>query len=270
MQVTSHGVTDIGLVRQNNEDRFAIEPILGLYVVCDGMGGHAGGEVAAGTAINSVIEYFRLCNDHKVVDEQFFAQRVSFAIKRASREIHFMATSDFMLNKMATTLTMLMLANEKAHIANVGDSRAYLIREGAARLLTTDQTIRNELLRQGYSPDDPLATGRFARMLTHSVGEGESVEAEVLSIDIRPGDRFLLCTDGLSKYFDDDDEIAHIVNHGRPHSATRDFLSLARRRGGSDNITAIVIAIEGPPKVAPLVWRERCEENAAVPFAFAS
>ena len=245
MKLTSHGVTDIGLSRDRNEDRFAIESDLGLYIVCDGLGGHAGGEVAAGTAINSVVDYFRSCSrSGDFVGSRMFADLANLAIKRASREIHFLAASDFRLNKMGTTLTMLLLVDGWAHIANVGDSRAYLLRDGEATLLTTDQTMRNELLARGYSPDDPLACGRFSRMLTHCVGEGESVEVQTLAVEVEPGDRFLLCSDGLSTYFADEGEIGQLVGSGRPNAVTKNLVSHAMSRGGSDNITAVIVAVE--------------------------
>lgn len=245
MQVTSHGVTDIGLTRENNEDRFAIDSDLGMYIVCDGMGGHAGGEVAAAMALTSVTAYFRKCHaSMSAVGSSRFARMATIAIRTASEEIHFLAAHDAKLKEMGTTLSMLALADDHAHIANVGDSRVYLVRDRKATLLTTDQTIRNELLARGYSADDPLANGRFSRMLTHSVGEGESVEVQTLSLAVEPGDRFLLCTDGLSKYFDGDQAVEQLVGCGRPAAVTRNLVNFAKRRGGSDNITVVVVAAE--------------------------
>jgi serine/threonine protein phosphatase PrpC len=214
-------------------------------MVCDGMGGHAGGEVAAGMAIDSVAARFRRhAGSLPSLDSMRFASLANAAIKHASSQIHHVAAEQAELQEMGTTLSLLLITRERAFIANVGDSRVYLIRGGQSRLLTTDQTMGNELLARGYSPHDPLLRGRFSRLLTHSVGEGESVVVDTLSMSIKPGDRFLLCTDGLSRYFDDEREVAHYAEHERLQAAAHKLVQLSKRRGGSDNITALVVAVE--------------------------
>ncbi|SMP73762.1 Serine/threonine protein phosphatase PrpC [Neorhodopirellula lusitana] len=247
MKIAASALSDRGLKRDGNEDQYLIDESLGLYMVCDGMGGHAAGEVAAERAIeftskhisshaqdlNSEVEkpggYFRIL---KIAEE---------AVLAASQAVHRLSRSTPQYAGMGTTLTMLMIVDDKAIMAHVGDSRLYLMRAGEIHQLTVDHTLSNEMFLAGGLTKEQAAKSRYQHVLTRSIGPHESVNVDTLLFDLLPGDRLLLCSDGLSNYFTDSAIVAELL--AKPHivSQPHPLIDYAKDAGGADNITAVVV-----------------------------
>ena len=244
MKTQGFGATDIGLRRSNNEDSFLIADDSGVYVVCDGMGGHSGGEVASFEATKAIGEFFE--TDSELLAEarrnRDFDQLVKLAVesvKLASSKIWHLAEQQN-LGGMGTTLTMMIVAGDKGVVANVGDSRAYLVHDRKLTQVTKDHTYAEEMSACGFDEDQ---LRNFRHLLTRVVGYEESVEVDTFLVDLAPCDRVLLCSDGLSNYFDDLDELKAFVLDRNVESLPNELVAEANARGGNDNITAVVIDV---------------------------
>lgn len=244
MKTKGFGATDIGRRRSNNEDTYFSDDELGLYVVCDGMGGMSGGEVAAWEASKSVAEFFvtnelLLTGARRTGDFDRLVSMAIEAVKLASSNIWKISEQQNM-GGMGTTLTMLIVAGHKGVVASVGDSRAYLVHDRELVQVTKDHTYAEELQ---YSGLDVEYVRNYRHVLTRVVGYEESVEVDTFLVDLAPCDRVLLGSDGLSNYFDDLDELRQYVIE-EPVATLPDLLvAMANERGGIDNITAVVVDV---------------------------
>lgn len=249
MQIAACGITDIGKNRQRNEDAFLIDEQLNFYVVCDGMGGQAAGDVAALKATEFIAEHLR--NNATVLSDVQASQQACYKLVQLAetttiatcRQLHALASSQPQYAGMGTTMTMLIIAGNKAVMAHVGDSRLYLLRDQELHLLSSDHNMANEMLQRGILTLAEFETHPFRHYLTRSVGSGEAVEPEVLLFDILTGDTLLLCTDGLSRYIEDDREMAGLLQQDRFASIPQQLVKIANDRGGHDNITAVAIRV---------------------------
>ena len=242
--------TDIGRKRKHNEDAFFSDDALGLYIVADGMGGHAAGEVASAQAVKSIREALA---DGKPVLESFaaaptaesrehVAALMERAIHKACADIYALAGGDLGKRGMGTTVVALLAAGKKAVVGHVGDSRIYLYRNGRAHQLTEDHTIIQEQLKRGLITRDQVATAENKNVITRAVGIQPSVAVDTLVTDLLPGDLFVLCSDGLHGYLDDA-ELPQLLAQER--NQLPDLLvDLALQRGGKDNVTAVCLSIE--------------------------
>lgn len=261
MYSTGRGATDIGQLRCRNEDAMLVDDQDGLYVVCDGLGGHAGGDVAAALAVDTVARHLRA---HGLVlqhirdghyDERLLTTLAVEAVEAACREVFRHSEADVSLRGMGCTLTLLLVGQRRAAIAHVGDSRLYLIRNGQVAQLTKDHTLAAELKRIGIIADGEQTHPRFSNSLTRAVGLSETVEVERRLIELMPGDRFVLCSDGLSNYLDDPNRLEELIDAAElDQSATR-LVKFANDRGGRDNITAVVV------QIAPDAGRAACRSQ---------
>ncbi len=250
MRIESFGKSDVGKCREKNEDSFLINDESRLYIVADGMGGHLGGEYASRLAVNSIDEVVKSVEsdpeatlpETTELTPNDYAGILRYAISVASRRIFEKAKNDSALHGMGTTSVVLLFRHNKAYIANVGDSRVYHIRSNKINQVTKDHSLVEEQVRAGIlSPKDSRGH-RFKNIITRSVGYQEGVEADV---DIRvahPGDRYLLCSDGLSNLIEDDD-IKDIVANNGLKEATERLIDVANERGGEDNITAVLVEV---------------------------
>jgi serine/threonine protein phosphatase PrpC len=204
--------TDVGKQRNHNEDNYLVDRKLRLYVVCDGMGGHAAGEVASAVAVRTLSEEIRkhqdLLDDYVKgstgagkVSKRDITNMLAFAVNCASRKIHAEATSDEKKRGMGTTLVAMLFLSNQAFIIHVGDSRVYLLRNSNLEQLTEDHNVYNEFIKKKKIDLGSAAKLAPKQAITRAVGVYEHCEPETLVIDVAPGDRFLLCTDGLSGYF---------------------------------------------------------------------
>ena len=247
MKVIASAISDRGLKREGNEDQYLIDESLGLYIVCDGMGGHAAGEVAAEKAIEFAAEHIS-ANSRALEaavdrpDGYFRVLKIAEeAIQSASQEVYNLAKSSSKYAGMGTTMTMLMIVDSKAIMAHVGDSRLYLKRGGEVHQLTVDHTLANEMYLSGGLTKSEADTSRYQHVLTRSIGPHEFVVVDTLLFDLLPGDRLLLCSDGLSNYFRDASIVAEFL--AKPTIVTQPdtLVEYAKASGGADNITAVVV-----------------------------
>lgn len=248
MEIDATGLTDVGQRREINEDYFFVDNSRGIFIVCDGLGGHAAGEVASHKAIEFTIEY--LAEHWSEVESACktpagyykLTQLIERAIHQTCKKIHSIAEMDPDLRGMATTLTLLLVVDGNAIVGHVGDSRLYIKREDNVFLLTTDHTLYNEMVAD-FEQIDPTTIKKFQHCLTRSVGNNESVAVETLMFEARQHDVLLLCTDGLSNYFEDDSLVAEMLDGNHVNSIAENLVTFANECGGSDNITALVIRI---------------------------
>lgn len=245
------GLTDIGRRRTSNEDAFLIDDELGLYVVADGMGGHAAGEVASREAVDTVMGMVRrgaatverFEREGASEDSTRAVQRLlESAVQAATYMVFAIAENDPDQKGMGTTVSALLLTDSHAITAQVGDSRIYLMREGGVYQLTEDHTLVAWQVKQGIISEAEAALSPHKNVITRAVGSRDYVQVDTQTIEIGPGDRFLLCSDGLHGYLNDQ-EIGPILELGA-HAAAARLIDLANSRGGRDNITAIVVEID--------------------------
>lgn len=244
------GLTDVGRKRQHNEDAMLIDPALGLFIVADGMGGHAAGEVASARAAEVVKQV--IASNGKVLKDlsssasqgarAAAASLVETAVQRACSDIFRMAAADATKRGMGTTFVCLVTSGNKGVIGHVGDSRVYLIRNGQCHRLTEDHTLVAAQLKAGTITKEQAATSQHRNVITRAVGIQDSVQVDTLVIDILPGDTFLLCSDGLHGYLSDE-EVAPMVAAVPAKELPKRFVALANERGGKDNITAVVVSV---------------------------
>ncbi|MFO0651028.1 MAG: protein phosphatase 2C domain-containing protein [Polyangiales bacterium] len=247
----SSGHTDVGRVRKHNEDAFLHDDALGLYVVADGLGGHAAGEVASEEAVHQVRAWVRrerprvaaLVENPYDTDLQNDAEQIiRGAIQSATYLIHSMAEFDDTKAGMGTTISVLMLLGRVAVVGQVGDSRIYLTRDEQIAQITDDHTLIAAQIREGMITEEEARYAPHRNVITRAVGSHEYVEVDTRVVETVPGDRFLLCTDGLHGYLESDDEA---MRHLALPSAdgVKQLIQLANTRGGKDNITAIIVEV---------------------------
>jgi serine/threonine protein phosphatase PrpC len=246
------GLSDVGKKRQHNEDAMLIEPALGLYVVADGMGGHAAGEVASARAIEVAREHLHahrraiadLAEDPTPSRRAAATAVVEAAVQRACADIYRTATADPSKRGMGTTFACLIVADGRGVIGHVGDSRVYLVRNGQCHRLTEDHTLVNSQLKAGTISKEQAVSSQYRNVITRAVGIQESVQVDTLIVDLLPKDVFLICSDGLHGYLSDG-EIAALVAGHRGEALTAKLVAVANERGGRDNITAVVVCVAG-------------------------
>jgi PPM family protein phosphatase len=233
LRLVHAAATDVGLVRKQNEDTYvALE---GLYAVCDGMGGARAGEVASSTACHKLSE---------VVRAEPTSAGLRRAVRAANREIYRMSLGDPAMQGMGTTLTAAIARPGGVTIAQVGDSRAYLWRGGGLQQLTEDHSLVADLVRRGQLTPEQAAVHPHRSVITRALGTEETAEPDLLDVDLDPGDRLMLCTDGLSGMVGDDDIAAILGGEASPDEMARELLAAALRGGGEDNVTVLVIRAE--------------------------
>lgn len=245
-----HAATDVGKVRDHNEDNFLIDKKLALFIVADGMGGHAAGEVASAIAVRTVHEALKaereLIEEYvanpKAVGPRKIVAIFEHAVQHACAKIHEEAQLDAAKRGMGTTLSALLILDHQGFIAHVGDSRIYLMRGGRVQQVTEDHTVYNELIKRGKLSREQIEKVAQKNAITRAVGVYERVEVDTLGIEVLPGDVFVLCSDGLTGYLEDAQELAGpLAKDG--NDAPKSLINLANERGGKDNITAVVVRI---------------------------
>jgi serine/threonine protein phosphatase PrpC len=248
-------LTDVGRQREVNEDNFLVDKKLGLFVVCDGMGGHAAGEVASALAVRTLHEEIKresdLIRDYVAggtggarVNKRDLLNMLEFAVNRASNRVHAEAEKDAKKRGMGTTLVCLLVVGREAFLIYVGDSRVYLLRDGVLEQLTEDHTVRNELIKKRKMSREQVEKIAQKNAITRAVGVYEHVEPDTLVVDLVAGDRFLLCSDGLCGYFDDDPAgLGRHLSTPNADAAVRTLIDAANEQGGKDNITAVIVTV---------------------------
>jgi serine/threonine protein phosphatase PrpC len=246
--------TDVGRVRDHNEDNFLVDKKLGLFMVADGMGGHAAGEVASAICVRTVhdalkkerdliTDYLSGASGAKKVTPKDIVALLEHAVQSACLKIHDEAQTDQNKRGMGTTLSSLLVLGHQGFIVHVGDSRIYMMRGGRIQQVTEDHTVYNELIRRGKLTKEQIEkVGPKANAITRAVGVYERVEPDTLVIEVLPGDVFVLASDGLTGYLDSPEELREPLSL-EGDAIVKQLIDLSNERGGKDNITTVVVKI---------------------------
>jgi serine/threonine protein phosphatase PrpC/CRP-like cAMP-binding protein len=247
--------TDVGCVREHNEDNFLVDKKLSLFMVADGMGGHAAGEVASAIAVRTIHEEIKrereLLTDFvagargasRVTNKDVLAL-MEHAVQRACARIHEEAQNDAAKRGMGTTVSALLVLGTRGFIGHVGDSRIYLSRGGVVQQITEDHTVFNELIKRGKLSKEQIEKVGHKNAITRAVGVYERVDVDTLMIEVLPGDDFLLTSDGLTGYLENAEELGPFFAQDGD-SASKGLVELAKQRGGKDNITVVIVRLGG-------------------------
>lgn len=228
MNVRVGSATDIGQVREGNEDSFLV--VAPLYAVADGMGGHRGGEVASSLALETVQQLFER-REGSLADQ----------VAQANRAVYERSQSDRSVSGMGTTLTAALIDGDTVHLVHVGDSRAYLLRDGELTQITEDHTLVHRMVLEGEITPEEAETHPHRSILTRALGVDETVQVDEGDVPIASGDRLLLCTDGLTGMVPEDQIQEIMLAASDPQEAVERLVTVANRAGGIDNITAVVL-----------------------------
>jgi serine/threonine protein phosphatase PrpC len=250
MRITGWGASDVGRKRHHNEDSLLCNNELGLFAVADGMGGHLGGERASRMAVEILereIEKARQeglltapVGEPQAGEPHPIRALLRRAVIEADRNIYEVAMQNPALAGMGTTLTVLLFVGNQLHMGHVGDSRAYLYRDGRARQLTEDHSWIQEQVRAGLISAEEAKESRFRNIITRSVGFEPSVEPDLTALAVQAGDCFVVCSDGLSNYLSAD-ELGQVLTGHFYRDVANVFVDLANDRGGDDNVTCLVV-----------------------------
>jgi protein phosphatase len=242
--------TDIGCKRSNNEDSYGYDAGQHIYVVCDGMGGNAAGEVASGMAVRTLIDSFSYLGQNLEPGNPMamIENRLLASIFEANRVVREAGTENPELHSMGTTLVCVCLDGNRAVVGNVGDSRAYLLRNGTCQQITLDHSLLDEEVRNGNMTPEMAAASNLQSVITRAIGVADQVEPDLFAANLQPNDFLLLASDGLTRYVNPE-EIAQAASLGSELAAICNALiEHAKQRGGADNITCILLhAVEAAP-----------------------
>lgn len=247
-KVDATGITDVGRVRASNQDSMLVDDALGLYIVADGMGGHAGGEIASRICIEQIqIEVKSrfpalIESSQKIHPDPILMNALANAINHASAKIYEHSLEDPSLRGMGTTATVVKIVGDYAYCAHVGDSRFYLIRKGLIYQMSFDHSLVNEQVRAGILTPEEAEVHHLKNVITRSVGYQEEEDVDTLCTRLESGDFLLMCSDGLHGKLADA-EISKITTD-KGLQAARELLDLANERGGEDNITVLIIEVK--------------------------
>jgi serine/threonine protein phosphatase PrpC len=244
-------VTDVGVVRDHNEDSAFMEPTQGFFIVADGMGGHAAGEVASAMAVDTVkttlqsatgeIDAFK--RSPSDAGRRAIVQLLQNAVLQAHQAVYQRGQTEQDKQGMGTTLDVVLIAGAEAFVAHVGDSRTYLVREGKSSQITTDHTVAEVLVIEGKLTIEEAQVSPLRTILVNAIGVSADVGVEMAHVTLKKGDRLLLCSDGLHDYFPVEEEIAQRISAEAPGEALKEMVELAKTRGGHDNITGVAVLV---------------------------
>lgn len=227
--------SDVGRVRDGNEDSYLLkEP---YFAVADGMGGHLAGDVASRIAVQTISE--------NTGDGETGPQELERAVKDANAAIYAKASSDPSLHGMGTTCTLVFVADSEIHIAHVGDSRAYLFRDGEISLITEDHTLVGRMVKEGRLQPEEAERHPQRSIITRALGVDAEIDVDLLAIPIKDGDRVLLCSDGLTSMIKADAIQDVLARNEDPQAAVDELIDAANAAGGEDNITAVLLSFDG-------------------------
>jgi serine/threonine protein phosphatase PrpC len=265
VQIVSSGLSDVGRVRTNNEDSFRIVEALNLFILSDGMGGEAHGEVASAMAVDVINKF---CESEKedsgatVLDEapsniRSQTRRLKQAVAHANFQIFQSAQKNPEQRGMGATITALWLKETLLSIAHVGDSRAYLLRNGNLQQLTNDHSLVAEQVRRGLITPQQAEESEMQSVLLRALGAHPEVEIDVDEVEIIPRDVLLLCSDGLTRMVTEPEIAGALQAETVPSAAAERLIALANDNGGIDNVTVIVVRFEDDANKGWFSWMRR-------------
>jgi protein phosphatase len=251
MRVHSAGSTDVGRKRPHNEDSLFADDALGLYVVADGVGGHAKGEIASAETVDQIVMWVKrhlpdVDRALKRCDDTAFGEirrTLESGVQSACYMVFGMAEMDPDKKGMSTTLSAMLVRGGHVFVAQVGDSRVYRLRGEELLQMTEDHTLINYKLKHGLITPEEAKRAQGKNVITRAVGHKDYVQVDTLQAELAIGDRYLLCTDGLHGYLENDDEVIELMRVDPIDLATKQAIEFANQRGGKDNITALMVAI---------------------------
>ena len=257
-------LTDVGVIREHNEDAAYADPDGDFFIVADGMGGHAAGEVASNMAVEAVKKALEGSRE----DIAAFARAPSDegrralvsvlenAVRQAHQAVFERGAKESDKQGMGTTLDVVLIAGSEAFVAHVGDSRTYLVRDSRAAQITTDHTVAEVLVIEGKLSIEEAQVSPLRTILVNAIGVAPDVGVEMAHVRLKRGDRLLLCSDGLHDYFPLEQEVSEYVSEYEPSEALSRMITLAKGRGGHDNITGIVLEVVETPATSDGVVEE--------------
>ncbi|HEY2015557.1 MAG TPA: protein phosphatase 2C domain-containing protein [Bryobacteraceae bacterium] len=242
MPVTSHGCSDIGCVRTENEDRILFDDALGLYVVCDGIGGRRRGDMAAEIATNTIRDYIESSINPREVtwpygyalQKSFAGNRLLTAVKMANRQVFRRGEESLQSLGMGTTVTAVLVDGSTAAVANIGDSRVYLLRGGRLEQLSVDDTVSMGL----HAPD---GTSQVRSVLTRAAGSEQNVDVHLKELELSDRDTLLLCSDGLYGYVPEEPIAVLLASAPTIRQGAEALIAAARTEGAPDNASAVLL-----------------------------
>ncbi|HEV8243244.1 MAG TPA: Stp1/IreP family PP2C-type Ser/Thr phosphatase [Nitrospirales bacterium] len=251
MDIAVGAKTDVGLKRSNNEDDLCIDPGLGLYVVCDGMGGRNAGEVASRLAVETIQRHMQEARLNEnlpmigAVDRQFSAQtnRLASAIRLANQAIRNAAKQEAEQEGMGTTVVSAALNGQVLSVAHVGDSRIYLVRGDTIQQLTADHSLVAEHVRMGLLTEEEAERSPQKNIITRALGVDDTVDVALDEVPLTHGDRVLLCSDGLTRGVKPAEILEVLRREEEPQIASERLIELANAAGGLDNTTVILVTV---------------------------
>jgi serine/threonine protein phosphatase PrpC len=264
VQIVSGGMTDVGRVRTNNEDSFRILDPLHLYVLSDGMGGEAHGEVASSLAVDTIVNYCSQAKEDSGVtlvaeSPDSWSEKTKVlqnAVRAANLSIFESAQRNSEQRGMGATVTAAWVNGGKLSVAHVGDSRAYLLRSGSLQQLTNDHSLVAEQVRRGIISRQQAEESEMQSVLLRALGAHNEVEVDVDETAIYSGDVLLLCSDGLTRMVTEPEIAGTLQAETNPSVAAQKLIDLANENGGLDNVTTIVARFQDEPK-GWLSWLRR-------------
>ncbi len=231
------GITDIGLHRKRNEDHFFIDQDKRVFVVCDGMGGHKGGDVASRLAVETIQENLIFSVAEEIIPA------LQTAAKMANQIIWEKGKSDDTLYEMGTTLTAAVIHDGNIVVAHVGDSSLYLFKEDQLIKITQDHTLAQQMLNDGLLKKEDMRSNVYNHVLTRAVGVESEVEVDIYQEEIQIGDWVLICTDGLTDLIEDESIYDLLRGADDPKIVAQELLNMALNNGGYDNITIVLLCL---------------------------
>ena len=253
LRISSEALTDVGRKRKGNEDAHSVDAGHKLYVVADGMGGHAAGEVASRIAVDSIGEFVVLTAGNEEItwpfglDEtiSYDGNRLKTAIRHANRKVLEATRENAELEGMATTVAAVLVDGDIANIAHVGDSRIYKWSDGEMTLLTSDHSWVNEQIQTGVISPEQARSHPLRNVVTRALGGRADLLVDIQALPVKSGEVLLLCSDGLTTMLPDEDIVAVLERSaGDISTAARDLVDEANERGGEDNITVVLMKFE--------------------------
>jgi len=255
MKVAHKGLSDVGRKREHNEDSFAVIPEDNLFLVADGMGGHAAGEVASRIAVNAIADFIASTRKDAEITWPYeydtnlsvASNRLKTAIRLANQRILDTIAERRDLEGMGTTLVSVLLSDGVACVGHVGDSRSYLVRGGELSQVTGDHSWVNEQVKLGFLTKEDAVRHPFRNVVTRALGSKEDVQVDISEKPLQKDDTILLCSDGLNTMVDDK-TILDLVqrSNGDVETAARNLIAKANEGGGEDNVTVILMRILQP------------------------
>lgn len=270
MQIVSGGATDVGMVRTNNEDSYQIVQALNLFVLADGMGGEAHGEVASSLAVETVVKH---CLEAPAdpgatpagkvrPDLSEKSLRLANAVHLANERVFASAAQNAEQRGMGATLTAAWIDDMNLSIAHVGDSRVYLLRTGVLQQLTSDHSLVAEQVRRGILTASEAEASTMQNVLLRALGTQPEVEVDSEQVGLFPNDVLLLCSDGLTRMVTEPEIAGALQSEPDPQKAAEKLIRLANEGGGVDNVTAVVVALRPEPK-GWFSWLRRSAQKSA-------